>query len=184
MDLADVPRETLAIAVLVAVTVAVGQLAYALLRRAGRRSGLRLRMQRARDGEARAARRLAQLGFTVLGEQVVAEHVVQVDDAQVTATLRADYLVTKGRRRYVVEVKTGALAPRIETSATRRQLLEYGVAFDVDGILLVDGDTCEVRAVSFPSLLRGRSAEAPRAWGAALPLLLAAMVAAVVWLAR
>ena len=33
----------------------------------------------------------------------------------------------------VAEVKTGRLAPRIDTPATRRQLLEYRLAFDVDG---------------------------------------------------
>jgi hypothetical protein len=50
----------------------------------------------------------------------------------------------------VAEVKTGTLAPRIETATTRRQLLEYRVAFAVDGVLLVDADAGTVRRVEFP----------------------------------
>ena len=111
-----------------------------------------IRMDRAARGEARAARWLQEQGYAVLGAQVVADHAVRIDDRTVTVSLRADYLVARGGARYVVEVKTGTLAPRIETSATRRQMLEYRVAFDVDGILLVDGETGLVHEVTFPAL--------------------------------
>jgi hypothetical protein len=59
-------------------------------------------------------------------------------------------VVAGGGLRYVAEVKTGAFAPRLETAATRRQLLEYRIAFDVDGVLLVDADAERVRLVEFP----------------------------------
>jgi hypothetical protein len=49
----------------------------------------------------------------------------------------------------VAEVKSGKLAPRIETAATRRQLLEYRVAFDVDGVLLVDEEAGRVSEIVF-----------------------------------
>ena len=65
-------------------------------------------------------------------------------------TLRADYLVGHGALVFVAEVKTGLKAPRVETPGTRRQLLEYRIAFDVDGVLLVDVDAGRIQAVTFP----------------------------------
>jgi hypothetical protein len=49
----------------------------------------------------------------------------------------------------VAEVKTGEVAPRLSTAATRRQLLEYRVAFDVDGVLLVCPERGTIQRVDF-----------------------------------
>ena len=105
-------------------------------------------------GEERAAGWLEEHGYTIVGAQVLVDHPVRIDDRTVVIALRADYLVERGGARYVVEVKTGALAPRIETSATRRQILEYRIAFDVDGVVLVDAETGRVHEVSFPALAK------------------------------
>ena len=134
-------------------------------------------MDRALRGEAHAALWLEDLGYAILGAQVVVEHAVRVDDCVVTVALRADYLVAKAGARYIAEVKTGALAPRIETSATRRQMLEYRVAFDVDGILLVDGETRKVHEITFPSL--DRLAPARSSWPV-LAFVVAAAAAVVI----
>jgi hypothetical protein len=75
---------------------------------------------------------------------------VRIDNEPVPIELRADYLVSYGDKRYIAEVKTGRAAPRIDTSATRRQLLEYRIAFDVDGVLLVDAEANRIHAVEFP----------------------------------
>jgi hypothetical protein len=93
-------------------------------------------------------------GYEVLGRQVRTDFAVTVDGTPVVVELRADYIVEKGDRRFVAEVKSGRLAPRIETATTRRQLLEYRVAFDVDGVLLVDGESEEVREVVFEGTSR------------------------------
>jgi hypothetical protein len=139
-----------------------------------------LRMERAVLGEEQAAALLEELGYTILGAQVVVEHAVQVDDRLVAVALRADYLVARGGERYVVEVKTGVLAPRIETSATRRQLLEYRIAFDVDGVLLVDAEARRVHAIRFPAL-DVRSGRGPsRWWGLAAAVVVAALAVALV----
>jgi hypothetical protein len=75
------------------------------------------------------------------------------------------------------------VAPKIETAATRRQLLEYRVAFDVDGALLVDADRGRVSTVTFPRLEERVSPGAPPSrWLvvlAALALAAAALVAAL-----
>lgn len=175
MDLGSISRETLVLVAAAALLLALLQALLAASRRWLRRLRMSRRMDRAVLGEARAALWLEDLGYEVLGAQVVAEHAVRVDDRTVQIALRADYLVVRGGMRYVVEVKTGTLAPRIETSATRRQMLEYRIAFDVDGVLLVDGETGKVHEVSFPALDRRAAPE--RAPWRLLALLLAASVA-------
>ncbi len=93
-------------------------------------------------------------GYAILGSQVTIEYPIEVDGETIAMGLRADYLVSKDGARYIAEVKTGTRAPRIDTAATRRQLLEYEIAFDVDGVLLVDADAERVHTVAFPTLGR------------------------------
>ena len=106
----------------------------------------------ARIGEADAERLLAQHGFEVVGRQVTAKWPLWIDGEEVQVHCRAD-LVVRPRRdrraRYVAEVKTGGAAdPRLP--ATRRQLLEYTLVFEVDGVLLLDMEAREIRQVEFP----------------------------------
>jgi hypothetical protein len=179
VDLDSIPREALAVVAAVAVMLAVVQGLFAAGRRWARRRKMSLRMERAVAGEARAPGWLEQRGYDVVGAQVVVEHPVRVDDRVVMIALRADYLVERDGARYVVEVKTGALAPRIETSATRRQLLEYRVAFDVDGVVLVDAETGEVHEITFPALAN-LSRPPSTGWRVAAWALAAALAALVI----
>ncbi len=142
------PPEVLVAIAAIAVICALFLAARAWLRGAAARA----RSARALAGERAAAAVLRAHGFTILGAQVPAQYPVEVDGETIIAGLRADYVVAKNGARFVAEVKTGALAPRIETAATRRQLLEYEIAFDVDGVLLVDADRQTIRHVSFPTL--------------------------------
>ena len=52
----------------------------------------------------------------------------------------------------VAEFKGGAGSSSVTNRATRRQVLEYAVLFDVDGVLLVDADTGTIHEVEFPTL--------------------------------
>ncbi len=91
--------------------------------------------------------------------------------APCTVELKADLLVAKGGRQFVAEVKTGTLAPQIRTSATRRQLLEYRLAYDVDGVLLVDMENGSISEIDFPlpvGRAQGHNAYAWMALGVAL----------------
>ncbi len=74
-----------------------------------------------------------------------------VDGRPVEAGLRADLLVERRGRVFVAEVKTGPAA-RPTAPDTRRQLLEYRIAFDCDGVLLVDMDAERVLRVDFDLL--------------------------------
>lgn len=107
----------------------------------------------ARRAEVGAERELARLGFVVEARQVHRTFDLSVDGALVEVACRADLLVRRRRRRYVAEVKTGRVADPTHPD-TRRQLLEYQLAFDVDGVLLVDMDAGRVLEVGFP-VLRG-----------------------------
>jgi len=105
-----------------------------------------------RDGEERALRLLDRAGYRVLDTQVAAEGRVRVDGTAVTYRVRADAIVKRRFRRYVAEFKGGNESAAITNRATRRQLLEYALLFDVAGILLVDAARGRIHRVEFPRL--------------------------------
>jgi len=102
-----------------------------------------------RRGETRALRLLRRRGYRVLAREVRATVRVRVDGHDVDYDVRADALVRRWWRRYVVEIKTGGGATPANR-ATRRQLLEYACAFGVRGVLLVDADGGRIHRVTFP----------------------------------
>ncbi|MEZ4236293.1 MAG: hypothetical protein R3F59_09055 [Myxococcota bacterium] len=122
----------------------------------------RARARVARVGEIDAEALLAAHGFEVVGRQVTQRWSLWVDGEELEVHCRAD-LVVRPRRdrraRYVAEVKTGRAA-NVRVPATRRQLLEYAMVFDVDGVLLLDMVHREIRRIEFswpdrqPDLLR------------------------------
>jgi hypothetical protein len=133
---------------------ALGVLLLVLVQRAVsrlvQRRRLSRRMRRARQAEQQAPRWLTRHGYTVTAVQLAREYTLTLDAEDVAIQVRADYLVERKGRTYVAEVKSGQAAPSIQTQATRRQLLEYRMAFDVDGVLLVDAETQRVHVVGFP----------------------------------
>jgi len=138
------------VAAVVAAAVLLGA-ARAALGRWWRGISARRRARRARAGERDAETLLAALGFEVLERQARRVLRVEIDGAPCDVELRADLIVRRRGRRLVAEVKTGEAAPRIETRATRRQLLEYRLAYrDLDGVLLVEPEAGKVHEVVFP----------------------------------
>lgn len=139
-------------------------IALVLARRLRRRRGsarARRRAARALAGEAAAAAMLRRAGYRVVARQATTRWAPLLDGEPCEAELRADYLVEAGGERLVAEVKTGDEAPQLATAATRRQLLEYLVAFDADGVLLVCPERGAIHRVTFPGV------RAPAAAGAA-----------------
>lgn len=145
-----IPPELLAALVVAAVLIGLIQsVRLAVLRwLPGRR--LRLARERGAQGEVRAEALLRRLGYAIVARQAARSYGVSVDGRPFNVDLRADFLVERDHLCYVAEVKTGRLAPRLDTSATRRQLLEYRVAFQTAGVLLVDVDAGRVHSVEFP----------------------------------
>lgn len=121
-------------------------------REAGRTARVgRRRQRRAMRAEHDAERLLKRAGYKLLDRQVEASWPVEVDGQVRRAAVRADLLVSRRRRRFVAEVKSGDQAPRPDHPQTRRQLLEYQLAYDVDGVLLVDMEEGRVIEVAFPA---------------------------------
>jgi hypothetical protein len=136
--------------------VAAGAVAFGLfqtvrLRWLGGRAGRRLRRKttRALVGETRAAGLLERSGYALVARQPVQRWEVDAGGRTESVLVRADYVVERGGRTFVAEVKTGDDAPSVTERATRRQLLEYLCAFDADGVLLVDPESQRVEEVRF-----------------------------------
>jgi hypothetical protein len=107
---------------------------------------------RARRAEHDAEALLLAGGYRILDRQRSEEWPMDVDGARVQAALRADLLVERDGLHYVAEVKSGRETARPTHPHTRRQLLEYLLAFDVDGVLLVDMVRGRVVEVEFPAV--------------------------------
>jgi len=110
----------------------------------------RRRAARAGAGEDAAAALLRRAGFRIVAAQARTWWTPLVDGEPHEIELRADYLVEAGGELLVAEVKTGDAAPSLATAATRRQLLEYHVAFAADGVLLVCPERGAIHRVEFP----------------------------------
>src|SRR6266545_1467058 len=144
-------RLALALAVLSAAFLALAILYLARRWRRWRASVVALRRSaRAICGEREAEEMLERLGFAVLARQACLDWAIACDGEEHLVELRADLLVERDGQRYIAEVKTGVSAPLLTNAATRRQLLEYCVAYQVDSVLLVDIEADCVREVSFP----------------------------------
>jgi hypothetical protein len=136
------------LALLFAALALVQTLRLAWLRGAPARR-LALARRAGREGE-RAARALVErAGYCIEAHQPELEWTIVCDGAPFPVALRADLIVSRAGRRFVAEIKNGASAGRLDLPATRRQLLEYAVAYAVDGALLVDIAAQRVHEVEF-----------------------------------
>ncbi len=164
------PPWAVALAVAAAAGVALG-LRLARWRRRRRRLRASAHGRRMED---RAPAALERRGYRVIERHPALAIEWSLDGEPQPLELAPDLLVSRGGRRYLVEVKTGGAA-RPEKQETRRQLLEYAAYAPVHGVLLYDADRDRLRAVDFPIERGGR--------GGWLPALLvgAALGAAAMW---
>jgi hypothetical protein len=145
--------KTTAILIVLAILL-VAQNAYGYSKRLVRRVRARKRARVAVEGEVEAESLVEKLGYTIEGRQVATTWTIQVDGEPVDISLRADLILERAGQRFVADVKTGKAAPRVETAATRRQLLEYLHAYPVDGVLLIDMTSKRVSEVGFGAVER------------------------------
>ena len=76
---------------------------------------LRLVRERGAQGEIRAEALLRRLGYDIVARQAGLTYGASLDGQPLSVDLRADFLVERANLRFVAEVKTGRLAPRLET---------------------------------------------------------------------
>lgn len=110
--------------------------------------------KRALGAERLALELLRAEGFEVLETQVRQPWTVEHGDRRFDVQLRADAVVRRNGRRYVAEIKSTSLVADLKHGPTRRQLLEYAIAYGTDGVLLIDMHGEHVEEVTFPGLSR------------------------------
>jgi len=111
------------------------------------------RQRRAQRAESEAERWLEEQGFLILERQASQVWTLEVDGEPREVLSRADLLLERDGRLWVADVKTGGSAPDPALPATRRQLLEYLLAFGADTALVVDMERRELHQVDFSELL-------------------------------
>ncbi len=148
---AGVERSSSHLAALLAVAllVALGAALEAWWRRVRERTAARAAVRRGLRGERGAEKLLRKLGYTLLARQAPAGYAVLLDGEAKAVPLSADFLVEHKGRKLVAEVKTGK-AVSLDHADTRRQLLEYQLAFGADALLLIDMEAKRVHTVRFP----------------------------------
>ncbi|MCW2277344.1 hypothetical protein [Heliophilum fasciatum] len=136
------------------IAMLAGAIIFAFLYRLYRRWQGWRRRRRGWAGERQAAALLMDQGYRVTATQPPARMTVRIDGQPVQVGIRADYLVERRGKRFVAEVKTGRGAPRPTQGDTRRQLLEYSLAYQVDGVLLVDMEKQAIHRIEFEFMTR------------------------------
>jgi hypothetical protein len=102
------------------------------------------------SGERLAKEYLLKNGFTIENEQIHKSCSLAIDEKPQEFSLRADFLVSKNGRYSIVDAKSGADCSNITHQATRRQLLEYFVYYDVDSVYLFDSINSMLHEIEFP----------------------------------
>ncbi len=101
-------------------------------------------------GEIKAGKYLKKKGYDILEYQKELKYIYYVDQEEVEVRVRPDYIVKKGGKTYIAEVKTGINAPNIKKNKdTRRQIMEYSISFRYNGVLLVDIDNEKILKIQF-----------------------------------
>jgi hypothetical protein len=95
---------------------------------------------------------LRRLGYVVVDTQVQQVWTVRHGAHHLDVKLRADAIVKRDGRRFIAEVKSSSLVADLKHGPTRRQLLEYAVAYRAEGVLLVDMHAQHVEEITFPGL--------------------------------
>ena len=113
---------------------------------------IRRRQRSASVGERDAEKVLRRWGYEVVERQLQGHMQMEIDGELTEVGNRCDLIVARHGELFVADVKTGERAPRPTHPATRRQLLEYRLSHDVDGLLIVDMERREIIEVRFPEL--------------------------------
>ena len=102
----------------------------------------------AKRAEKNAISFLTKAGYDIVDIQKKQPITIKIDGRPHSSYVQADFLAKKGRKLYVVEVKTGKMT-RATTAIVRRQLLEYYLVFNPHGILLLDMENGTLKEIEF-----------------------------------
>ena len=107
-----------------------------------------LNKRRGKKAEKNAIRLLKKNGYKIQNYQPIAKGHVFQDNEKVYFDIRADLIVSKDKKLYVAEVKSGDSAS-IKEINTRRQLLEYSRVFENNNLILIDTEKNKIKKIEF-----------------------------------
>lgn len=128
--------------------ILIGSFLFFLLSKKFKSFKIKRMLKTARKGEKEAISFLNKAGYDIIGIQEKQPIVIYIDGKGYSSYVRADYIVKKTGKKYVVEVKTGKKT-RATTALVRRQLLEYYLVFNPHGILLLDMENGTLKKIEF-----------------------------------
>ena len=106
--------------------------------------------------EDRAGEMLKAHGYRPISQHPEITYNWEIDNRERSVTVTPDWLVRRDGMTFFVEVKTGEQA-NPNQAKIRRQLLEYYLFGDADGVVYFDADRDVAKEVRFPVPIRTRS---------------------------
>ena len=104
--------------------------------------------RKGKKAEKKAIKLLKKNGYKIESFQTTAKGKLLQDNETVTFFIRADLIVSKDKKKFIAEVKSGKAAS-IEEINTRRQLLEYSKVFNNNNLILIDTEKNKIKKIEF-----------------------------------
>ena len=104
--------------------------------------------RKGKKAEHKAIKLLKKNGYKIESFQTTAKGKLLQDDETLTFLIRADLIVSKDKKKFIAEVKSGKAAS-IEEINTRRQLLEYSKVFNNKNLILIDTEKNKIKKIQF-----------------------------------
>jgi Holliday junction resolvase len=109
------------------------------------------RFKRGLKLETEAEGFLIKKGYNIVENQAIYYHNYIVNGHKKQNKLIVDYIAEKEGKTYIIEVKSGKKAISLDDKNSRRQLLEYDVVIENDGVILLDMENKKLQYVQFHS---------------------------------
>ena len=119
------------------------------IRKLYRRHLWKKKKKHALEGEEKAKTFLELEGYKVLGYQKHLTYTLLSNGIPKKIKIRPDYIVQRGFKKYITEIKTGKKVIKAKNISTRRQLLEYYFSSSTSGLLLVDMENKKIKKIEF-----------------------------------
>ena len=104
--------------------------------------------RKGKKAEQKAIKLLKKNGYKIESFQTTAKGKLLQDDKTLTFLIRADLIVSKDKKKFIAEVKSGKAAS-IEEINTRRQLFEYSKVFNNKNLILIDTEKNKIKKIEF-----------------------------------
>ena len=104
--------------------------------------------RKGKKAEQKAIKLLKKNGYKIESFQTTAKGKFLQDNKTVSFLIRADLIVSKDKKKFIGEVKSGKAAS-IEEINTRRQLLEYSKVFNNKNLILIDTEKNKIKKIQF-----------------------------------